>query len=125
MSDTNTTTTTATETPVILNAKKIIEARRSTTDEMVSAKMTELKKPITHTGLFHEIFPGHAEGKEAIRKWNDIGRVLAAKVTSGEYTVTKVEGKRRTTYQLASSHGENAMKAVVEIPAEENTGSDI
>lgn len=87
-------------TPSTLNTKKIVENRRLTMEELVHTKMGELKKPITHTGLFHEIFPGHEEGKEAIMKWNDIGRVLTKKVNSGEYTMKKVEGKRRTTFEM-------------------------
>ena len=116
MSDTNTIETTATETPVILSTKKIIEGRRETVAELVHAKMAELKKPITHTGLFHEIYPGHPEGKEAICKWNDIGRALTASVTAGTVIVNKVEGKRRTTY---------AVKVVEESTPEDNQGSDI
>ena len=85
---------------IIVNTKKIIEDRRLTMEDLVHTKMVELKKPITHTGLFHEIFPAHPEGKEAILKWNDIGRVLTKKVNSGEYLVKKVEGKRRTTYEM-------------------------
>ena len=103
--------------PVVMNTKKIIENRRSTVAELVHAKLTELNKPITHTGLFHEIYPGHPEGKEAVCKWNDIGKALRAEMTAGNVVESKVEGKRRTTYALKAAESTPEAESTEESPA--------
>ena len=86
------------EVTLVLNTKKIIEARRATVEEMVREKFSLLTKPVTHTEMFHEIYPGHPEGKEAVQKWNDIGRVITKMLGTNEILEQKTEGKRRVKF---------------------------
>ena len=78
--------------------KKELLERVNNIETLVRATFEKIEKPVTHTQLFWEMFPGAPDGKESIQKWNDIGRVITKMVNDGDLKAQKVEGKRRTTF---------------------------
>lgn len=78
---------------------KETEERRQGIVQLVETKLQELKKPITHTDLFFEIFGKDVEqSKKTDEQWRDIGRALQGFVNNGKAVSKIPEGKKRMVF---------------------------